>query len=166
MANAAQIFGALIVSDTTANADIEMNSKTRPSIYPNVSGDLALQIRSAGNGAMQINVDNQGPVTIAGKTLQLQNLTVRSGTDMVIDANGNVGAQSSSLRYKENVATFTPRVEALFDLEAKTFTIRDTSQPGMGFWRKISTPPGCGTSSSTTMKAGPTPFITSCSASI
>jgi hypothetical protein len=55
----------MVSGNPTSNADIKLNSVGRPSIYPwgpNVTGDMGLQIRSAGNGRLQFNNDNSGMV--------------------------------------------------------------------------------------------------------
>jgi hypothetical protein len=65
--------GSLMVSHATGNGDINLNSKTRPTIFPSGTnlplvlgvGTQGLQVRSAGTGVLQLNADNSGDVTIA-----------------------------------------------------------------------------------------------------
>jgi hypothetical protein len=60
--------GMLTVASATANADVALNSKTRPSIYPagsNAPANLGMQVRSAGTGDLQLNNDNAGNVLLA-----------------------------------------------------------------------------------------------------
>ncbi len=62
------VVGNIRVSSSTANADINMNSATRPTIYPdgnNTPANLGMQIRSKGTGLLELNKDNSGNVSIA-----------------------------------------------------------------------------------------------------
>jgi hypothetical protein len=59
--------GSLMVSSAEGNADLFLNSKSRPTIYPNGSNvpeNLPLQVRSAGTSALLLNADNPGNVTM------------------------------------------------------------------------------------------------------
>jgi parallel beta-helix repeat protein len=62
-----EVAGNLNLSSTT-HADLELNSTTRPTIYPhgsNTPTNLDLQVCSKGTGTMQVNNDVAGNVTLA-----------------------------------------------------------------------------------------------------
>jgi hypothetical protein len=63
-----EVAGTLMLSNTTASSDLQFNNATRPTIYPNGTNtptNLALQVRSKGTGALQLNGENAGNVEIA-----------------------------------------------------------------------------------------------------
>jgi hypothetical protein len=64
----------LRVSRPNGNADIEMNSTFRPTIYPHgpniPSTGMALQIRSDGTESLQLNNDDGGDILIGGSAAQ------------------------------------------------------------------------------------------------
>ncbi|MGQ0644729.1 MAG: hypothetical protein ACT4O3_04470 [Elusimicrobiota bacterium] len=66
--NQLEVNGALRITGTGINKDIEINSPIRATINPigpNVPPDQDFQIRSAGGGTMQVNNDNPGNVSLA-----------------------------------------------------------------------------------------------------
>nr|WP_294935287.1 tail fiber domain-containing protein [uncultured Flavobacterium sp.] len=60
-----EVVGSIMPSSAGGNADIEMNSLTRSTIYPNganTPADLGLQVRSKGTGVLELNSDNTGNI--------------------------------------------------------------------------------------------------------
>jgi len=86
-----------------------------------------------------INVDaaGQNPTTCltisTTGALNLPNVPVVTGTDMVVDSNGNIGKQSSSVRYKENVADSHQAFERALLLQPKSYDLKGSGQKGFGY---------------------------------
>ncbi|MCL4391818.1 hypothetical protein M1413_00595, partial [Patescibacteria group bacterium] len=87
-----EVNGALRLTSAAANADFQLNSATRPSIYETVS-NVGLQIRSNGTGVLQLNNDNSstGDTSINGSDLYVKAST------------GNVGIGTTNPGYKLSV---------------------------------------------------------------
>jgi len=87
-----EVNGSLRLTSNTGNADIQLNSFTRPTIYP-ITSNLSLQIRSNGTGVLQLNNDNAS----TGDT------SINAGILYVKASTGNVGIGTTNPRAKLSV---------------------------------------------------------------
>jgi hypothetical protein len=58
--------------------------------------------------------------------LAVSGLTESTGTNLIIDADGNVFKSSSSQRYKENIQPFNSNFEKILEVTPKSFTYKAT----------------------------------------
>lgn len=89
-----------------SNSDIMLNSTSRPTIYT-TQGDTGLQVRSAGNGLLQFNVDNNGPIQTGTGLFEARgSLSVAGATTL----NGEVLAQRT---LSQTAPNYVPMVDLL-----------------------------------------------------
>ena len=67
--------------------------------------------------------------------IQMPHLPQPAGgtVDLVIDANGNVSTQNSSVRFKEDVQPLCDDFRKVLMLEPKSFTYKETGARGIGY---------------------------------
>lgn len=70
---------------------------------------------------------------VVGPTIAFQGLKSGNGSDLVVDANGNVWTQNSSARFKENVRELKADFKRILDLSPVSFTYKENGTEGVGY---------------------------------
>lgn len=89
------------------------------SMQIDVNGSRAIKINS--DPEMRVGIGTSSPgerLEIAGGDLEISSISTGTGTSVVVDANGKILKNSSSLRYKANVEGLRIDSSKIFDLQA------------------------------------------------
>jgi hypothetical protein len=84
-----------------------------------------------------LSVRNDGNIGIgttnAQSKLAVSGLTESTGTNLVIDADGNIFKASSSERYKEDIQSFSTDFEKILEVDPKSFKYKATGASDIGY---------------------------------
>ncbi len=94
-------------------------------------GGFAMTFRTGTNN-VGIGVTDPSEKLDTNGTARLRGLGTSTGTTVVADANGKLWKQSSSLRYKHNIADLPTAGDAVLDLRAVSFDWNSTGAPDIG----------------------------------
>jgi hypothetical protein len=93
------------------------------------TGDLVL---NPGSGKVGIGLSDPSESLDTIGTARLRGIGTSTGTTVVADANGKLWKQSSSLRYKHNIADLPAAGDAVLDLRPVSFDWNSTGKPDIG----------------------------------
>ncbi len=90
-----------------------------------------MRIRADGLVIMQDDLVVGGDLDVYSE-IRAQNISSNSGTALVLDSNGYIAKQTSSVRYKENIKPFDPDAFRLHQLRFCEFAWKDTKRRDWG----------------------------------
>lgn len=128
-----EVNGILRVSSPSTNADIELNSMERPTIYPGPSApaNLPIQVRSNGTAVLQLNNDNSGGVTmvVGGGNVGIGTTNPTQRLHVVGNVTANDYLFNSDARLKADIAPLENAGKGIACLEGVTYRWSDPNEP-------------------------------------
>ncbi len=130
------------------NSDFEFNANvgigtTAPSARLSVSGGVGIGTTAVGSLFTSVATPPDGGLIIEGNVgigttspgskLSIAGLGSSTGTTLVIDSSGNVWKDSSSIRYKNNVQSFTADYSKVLELNPVSYNFKGTNMRTIGY---------------------------------
>lgn len=96
-------------------------------------GNSQLRMRMTNGGLFGVGTTAPGATLHVHGSVRFDNIAALAGTDLVIDGSGNVGKQSSSARFKENICELKADFQRLFRLQPVAFNYKGNGTKTLGY---------------------------------